>query len=53
MARALCPDRERASIAVAAVAVVAFVPGPFSMVVTIVIGALAGLLLGRGIGAPL
>jgi chromate transporter len=51
MARSLCPDRERASIAVAAVAVLAFVPGPFSMVVAIVLGALAGLFLGRGTGA--
>jgi chromate transporter len=52
MARNLCPDRERAAIAVAAVAVLAFVPGPLSMAVAIVVGAIAGLLLGRGSGAP-
>lgn len=53
MARTLCPDRERASIAVAAVAVLAIVPGPLSMVLAIIIGALAGLLLCHGTGAPL
>jgi chromate transporter len=53
MARSLCPDRERASIAVAAAAVLAFLPGPFSMVIAIVMGALGGLALGTGTGAPL
>ncbi len=52
MARHLCPDRERASIAVGAVAVLAFVPGPFGMVGAIVLGGLAGLALGRGAGTP-
>jgi len=52
MARSLCPDRERAAIAVAAVAVLAFVPGPLSMALAIAVGGLAGLLLGRGSGAP-
>ncbi|WP_411958430.1 chromate efflux transporter [Paracoccus homiensis] len=48
MARNLCPDRERAAIAVAAVAMLAFVPGAFGMIGAIVVGAVAGLLLGRG-----
>lgn len=52
MARNLCPDRERASIAVGAVAVLALVPGAFGMVGAIVLGALAGLILGRGTEKP-
>ena len=52
MARTLCPDRERASIAVAAVAILAFVPGVFGMAGAILLGATAGLALGRGTGAP-
>lgn len=48
MAQALCPDRARASIAVGAVAVLALVPGAFGMVSAIVLGAMAGLVLGRG-----
>lgn len=52
MAKTLCPDRERASIAVAAVAVLAFVPGAFGMVGAIVLGAVAGLILGRGTQSP-
>jgi chromate transporter len=48
MARNLCPDRERAAIALGAVAVLAFVPGAFGMVGAIAVGALGGLLLGRG-----
>lgn len=48
MARNLCPDQERASIAVAAVAILAFVPGAFGMVGAIGLGAVAGLVLGRG-----
>lgn len=50
MARSLCPDRERASIAVAAVAMLAFIPGTFGMVGAIGTGAIAGLFLGRGAG---
>jgi chromate transporter len=53
MARSLCPDRQRAAIAVAAVVVLAFVPGPWSMALAIAVGGLAGLLLGRGSGAPI
>ena len=48
MAKNLCPDRERAAIAVAAVAMLAFLPGAFGMVGAIVVGAIAGLGLGRG-----
>ncbi|ATX65595.1 chromate efflux transporter [Roseinatronobacter bogoriensis] len=52
MAKNLCPDRERAAIAVGAVAALAFVPGAFGMVGAIVLGGLAGLALGRGAGTP-
>lgn len=51
MVKSLCPDRERAAIAVAAVAVLAAVPGGFGMVGAIAIGAILGLMLGRGQGA--
>lgn len=43
MARNLCPDRERAGLAVAAVAVLAAVPGAGGMIAAIVMGALGGL----------
>lgn len=52
MAKTLCPDRERAAIAVGAVAMLAFLPGAFGMVGAILFGALAGLVLGRGSGTP-
>ncbi|AXC50480.1 chromate transporter [Paracoccus suum] len=52
MARTLCPDRERAAIAAGAVVVLAFAPGPLGMVCAILLGALAGLTLGRGEAAP-
>lgn len=52
MATHLCPDRERAAIAVLAVAVLAFVPGPFGMIAAIAGGAAMGLALGRGAGKP-
>lgn len=48
MAKNLCPDRERAAIAVLAVAVLAFVPGALGMIGAIMSGALIGLVLGRG-----
>jgi chromate transporter len=48
MARNLCPDRERAAIAVLAVAILAFVPGAFGMIGAIALGAAIGLALGRG-----
>ena len=51
MARSLCPDRERASLAVAAVLVVAFVGGSLGQVLAIALGGLAGLALCRDGGA--
>ncbi len=53
MARTLCPDKERAAIAVGAVAMLAFLPGAFGMVGAIILGAAAGLALGRGTGEPI
>jgi chromate transporter len=52
MARSLCPDAPRASIAAGAVALLAVLPGAAGMVGAILAGALAGLLLGRGAAAP-
>ncbi|MCC6001363.1 MAG: chromate efflux transporter [Pararhodobacter sp.] len=52
MAKSLCPDKERAAIAVGAVAFLAFVPGAVGMVGAILLGGLGGLALGRGTGAP-
>ncbi|PWE33453.1 chromate transporter [Maritimibacter sp. 55A14] len=52
MARALCPDRPRAAIALGAVALVAALPGAGGQVGAIAAGALAGLALCRGAGAP-
>ena len=52
MAKTLCPDKERAAIAVGSVAVLAFAPGAFGMVGAILLGAMAGLVLRRGTGAP-
>lgn len=48
MARNLCPDRGRAAIAVAAVALLAFAPGSVGMLAAIALGAAAGQALGRG-----
>lgn len=53
MARNLCPDKERAAIAVVAVAILAFLPGAFGMVGAILVGAALGLAIGRGTGAPI
>ena len=50
MARTLCPDRARATIALGAVIVLAALPGPFGMIGAIMGGALAGLAVGRGTG---
>ncbi|AUX78767.1 chromate efflux transporter [Sinorhizobium fredii] len=47
MARNLCPDRERASIALAAVLIVVLVSGSVGQLAAIVVGGLAGLLLCR------
>lgn len=52
MAKTLCPDRERASIAVAAVAILSVLPGPFGMVSAIAFGGVAGLIIGRGTETP-
>jgi chromate transporter len=48
MARALTPDRQRAAIALFAVAISVFVAGALSQILAIAIGALAGLRLCRG-----
>lgn len=53
MAKNLCPDKERAAIAVVAVAMLAFLPGAIGMVGAIIVGAALGLVLGRGTGAPI
>jgi chromate transporter len=50
MARTLCPDRERAAIAVGAVFMLAVLPGAPGMIGAITLGGLAGLALGRGSG---
>ncbi|ADZ70993.1 chromate efflux transporter [Polymorphum gilvum] len=52
MAKALCPDRQRATIALAAVALLAFLPGAYGMVGAILIGGLAGLVLGGSTDKP-
>ncbi|TCM88210.1 chromate efflux transporter [Rhodovulum steppense] len=52
MAKTFCPDRERAAIAVGAVVMLAFVPHAIGMVSAILVGALAGMVLGRGSGTP-
>lgn len=48
MARSLTPDRERAAIALAAVAIVTFVGGSYGQIGAIIVGAVAGLWLCRG-----
>lgn len=48
MARSLCPDRERAGIALAAAVAVVLAPTPPVLVAAILIGALGGLALCRG-----
>jgi chromate transporter len=52
MARTLCPDRERASIAVLAALIILFSTSSVAQIGAIVIGALAGLWLCRG-AAPM
>jgi chromate transporter len=51
MARSFCAERAHATIAVAAVAVLAVVPGAGGMIAAIIMGAAAGFWL-RGSGAP-
>lgn len=57
MARSLCPDRARASIAVVAVTMLAVLPTALGMIGAIAMGAIAGLALGRGsanlLGGPI
>lgn len=48
MAKNLCPDKERATIAVVAVLLLAWAPGAIRMMAAILLGALAGLALGKG-----
>lgn len=48
MARNLAPDKERASIALAAVLIVVFVSSAFGQIVAIMAGALMGMLFCRG-----
>ncbi len=48
MARSLCPDRPRASIAVLALVLMMISPGSLSQVAAIALGAVAGLWLCRG-----
>jgi chromate transporter len=52
MAKSLCPDRERATLAVVAVAMMAVVPGIYGMLAAILIGAAAGLFLPFGAASP-
>jgi chromate transporter len=48
MARSLCPDRERAAIAVGAVLLLVSAPGPLAMAGAIALGGVAGLVMCRG-----
>jgi chromate transporter len=48
MARSLAPDKQRAAIALSAVAISAFLAGAFSQILAIAVGALAGLWLCQG-----
>jgi chromate transporter len=48
MARSLCPDRERASIAAVAAVILLLTPWPATQLVVILLGAVAGLWLCRG-----
>jgi chromate transporter len=50
MANSLTPDRERAAIALVAVAIVVFIGGSFGQIAAIALGAVAGLWLCRGNG---
>lgn len=52
MARSLTPDRARAAIALAAVAIVVFIGGSFGQIGAIALGAAAGLWLCRGGDGP-
>jgi chromate transporter len=52
MARSLCPDRERASIAVIAAVIILFSTASIAQIGAIVLGGLAGLWLCRGAPMP-
>jgi chromate transporter len=52
MARSLCPDRERASIACIAAVIILFSTAPVVQIVAILLGAAAGLWLCRGAPPP-
>jgi chromate transporter len=52
MARSLCPDRERASIAAVASVIILFSTASVSQITAILLGALAGLWLCRGAPPP-
>jgi chromate transporter len=52
MARTLCPDRQRASIAVGAVVAVLLLPAAFGQVSAIAVGAIAGLVFCRKAREP-
>jgi chromate transporter len=52
MARALAPDRQRAAIALGAMAIVVFAGGSFGQIAAILLGALIGLWLCRSDGDP-
>ncbi|MCC7272307.1 MAG: chromate efflux transporter, partial [Alphaproteobacteria bacterium] len=52
MARNLCPDRERAALAAAAVALVVAIPGTTGQLAAIAAGALAGAAFLRGVAPP-
>jgi chromate transporter len=51
MARSLAPDRERATIALAAVLILSFAPTAFAQIAAIAVGAVAGFLWCRRAGA--
>ena len=53
MSKSLTPDRPRAGVALAALAVVVLFPGSFAQVSAIALGALAGLWLCRGEATPI
>lgn len=53
MAKNLCPDRERASIALGAVLIVVLLSGSLGQVAAIIAGAIAGLLLCRNHGTAI
>jgi chromate transporter len=48
MARTLCPDRERATIALAAAALTSLVPGAWGQILTLILGGFAGIIFVRG-----